>query len=192
MGTRFPIFVCVSLIAATSPVQAQTTNAQSKSQSLGTVENGVYHHSLTGIEFALPAEWAIVSQARASEPGAQVIKLKNSISNEIATIWLKRRNADSADIQALMSGRLDDKVIQRNNFQGYKYRPESVQHTTVGGRPALSAVADYLTAGQKMVEYLTWIDGESSRALFAGRMPAAELADFQTRFDPIIRSAVVP
>ena len=91
-----------------------------------------------------------------------------------------------------MSGRLDDKAIQRNNLQGYQYRTESVQHLTVGGRPALSAVADYASVGQKMVEYLTWVDGEKSRVVFVGRVAASELADFQSRFDPVIQSVHVP
>jgi hypothetical protein len=43
-----------------------------------------------------------------------------------------------------------------------------------------------------MVEYLTWIDGEKSRVAFVARMPAAELADFQGRFDALIQSAIVP
>jgi hypothetical protein len=38
----------------------------------------------------------IVSQAPTSQQGAQVVKLTNSISNAVATVWLKRRNAQSA------------------------------------------------------------------------------------------------
>jgi hypothetical protein len=81
---------------------------------------------------------------------------------------------------------------ERNNFQNYTYRPESVHHTTINGNPALSAVADYVMAGQKMVEYLTWVDGEKSRALFVGRVPPSELANFQLIFDPVVQSALVP
>jgi hypothetical protein len=189
----FPIFALVPLIAVAIPVHAQTSDkVQAKAQSLGTVEKGVYHHNLTGIEFTLPTDWVIVSQAPSTQQGAQVVKLKNSISNEVATVWLKRRNADPADLQALMSGRLDDKVMQRNNFQDYKYRSESVRHITIGGRPALSAVADYVSIGQKMVEYVTWVDGERSRVVFVGRVPASDLVDFQMRLDPVIQSAIVP
>jgi hypothetical protein len=185
--------VFVSLTAAAISVQAQTSNiVRYKAQALGTLENGVYHHDLTGIEFTLQSDWVIASQAPSSQPGAQVIKLKNSVSNEVATIWLKRRNADPADLEALMSGRLDDKAMPRSNLHGYKYRSESVRHTTIGGRPALSAVADYVSIGEKMVEYVTWVDGEKSRVVFAGRVPASELADFQMRFDPVIQSAIVP
>jgi hypothetical protein len=82
--------------------------------------------------------------------------------------------------------------MQRNNFQSYRYRPESVQHTTINGHPALSAVADYVMAGRKMVEYITWIDGEQSRVVFAGDVPTEDLPNFQALFDPVIQSAVVP
>lgn len=105
---------------------------------------------------------------------------------------MKRRDADAAGLESLMSGRLDVKVAQRNNFQSYKYRPDSVQHTTIGGRPALSAVADYVSVGKKRVEYLTWIDGEKSRVVFTVRLPASEFTDFRTLFDPVIQSAIVP
>ncbi|MGA3040073.1 MAG: hypothetical protein ABSF54_04695 [Bryobacteraceae bacterium] len=179
------------LIAAAIPVQAQVANAPiSKAQSTGTLENGVYKDK-TGVQFTLPPDWAVVSHARASD-GAHTVMLRDTITNVIATVWLKSRTVDPASTPALMSRRLDTRLAQRNNFEGYKFRPESVQNTTIGGRPALSAVADYVRTGQKMVEYLTWIDGETSRVAFVARMPASELADFQGRFDAVTQSALVP
>ena len=129
MLKRLPILFL--FIAAVLPAQTQ----------LGTFANGIYHHNLTGIEFAVPAEWVIASQGPSSEQSAQVIKLRDAVSNAIGTVWLKSRIAAPADIQALMSERLDVKATQRNNFEGYKYRTDSVRNTTIGGRPALSAVA---------------------------------------------------
>jgi len=102
------------------------------------------------------------------------------------------RLAGPASISAVMNRRLDSKVAQRNNFQGYTFRADSVRQTTIGGKPALSAVADYMQTGQQMVEYITWIDGEKSRAVFSVRLPASELPGFQSRFDAIIQSAMVP
>jgi hypothetical protein len=43
-----------------------------------------------------------------------------------------------------------------------------------------------------MVESLTWVEGEKSRVVFVGRVPASDLTDFQGRFDEVIRSVVVP
>jgi hypothetical protein len=179
----------VLLITGSIPSLAQ---GHSKDKALGTLENGIYHNNLTGIELAISPNWVIASQEPSSTPDAQVLKLKDVASNIIGTVWMKRRNAENADLQALMNDRLDVKAVQRGNFQRYTYRPDSVQHTMINGRPALSAVANYVMAAQKMVEYLTWVDGEKSRAVFAGRIPPGELANFQTLFDSVIQSAVVP
>jgi hypothetical protein len=177
-ANRTFIFALLPLIAAI-PALAQ-----------GSLENGVYQDQ-TGVKFTLQPDWVVVSHASASD-GAHTVLLRDTITNVIATVWLKSRTVDPADIPALMSRRLGSKLAQRNNFEGYRYRPESVQNSTIGGRPALSAVADYVQAGQKMVEYLTWVDGERSRVAFVARMPASELADFQGRFEAVIQSAVVP
>jgi hypothetical protein len=190
MAKHLRVFsLLLSLIGASIPVHAQ---GYGKGQALGALENGVYHNNLTGIELTIPPNWVIARQAPSSVPDAQVLSLKDSASNVVATVWMKRRDAEKADLEALMNDRLNVKAMQRNNFQGYTYRPESVQHTTINGHPALSAVADYVMAGQKMVEYLTWVDGERSRVVFAGRVPPDELANFQALFDPLIQSAVVP
>lgn len=164
---------------------------EEKGPAFGTLENGVYHHNATGVQFAVPFDWVIVSQVPASG-GAQDVLFRDTVTNIIATVWFKARTVNPADIAALMDRRLDSKVIQRNNFQGYKYRPESVQHTTIGGQPAVTAIADYVRAGKPRVEYLTWIDGEKSRVVFSARMPASELAAFQPRFEGLIQSATVP
>lgn len=133
----------------------------------------------------------IVSPGHASG-GAQYVDVRDTVSNVIGMIWLKARTIGPASIPAMMSRHLDSKVAQRNNFEGYKYRSDSVRQTTVGGKPALSAVADYVSAGKQMVEYITSIDGTTSRVLFSARLSATEFPRFQSRFDAVIQSAVVP
>jgi hypothetical protein len=184
----FLVSVVLLLIAAAMAVQAQPPH---KSQSMGTFEDGVYHHHLTGVQFTLPPDWVIVSQGWAGG-GGQMVFLRDTVSNVIGTVWLKARPIDPADIPALLNRRLDNRIKERNNFEGYKYRSESVRQSTIGGQPALSAVADYLRNGQQMVEYVTWIEGPKSRVLFNSRMPATALPGFQSRFDALIQSAVVP
>jgi hypothetical protein len=188
MARRSLMLAFLPLIAAVIPIQAQTS---AKAQPIGTLANGVYHHDQTGIEFILPSDWVVVNQGSSSD-GAQYVNVRDTVSNVVGLVWLKRRNIDPADIPAVLSKRLDSKVAQRNNFEGYKFRSDSVRQTTIGGRPALGAVADYVSAGQQMVEYITWIDGERSRVLFSARMPAAELPAFQSRFDAVIESVAVP
>jgi hypothetical protein len=188
MAKPLRLFAPPLLIAAA--MSAQTENSR-EVLTMGTLEEGVYHHNRTGIQFAVPSGWVIVSESLAAS-GGQAVILRDTETNLTATVWMKARAVDRADIPALLDRRLDDKAAQRNNFQGYTYRADSVQHTTIGGQPALSAVADYMRTGQHMVELLTWVEGEKSRVVFVGRVPAPDLADFQGRFDEVIQSVVVP
>src|ERR1017187_1274598 len=95
---------------------------------MGTLENGIYQDK-TGVQFTLPPDWVIVSHGSASH-GARTVLLRDSITNIIDTVWLKPR-----------TGRLDDKVMQRNNFGGYGGVPDGGRNTTSGGGgQALSAL----------------------------------------------------
>lgn len=181
----------VGACALFAGAMAMWGQVEDKAPPFGTLENGIYHNFLTGIQFNVPGDWTIVSQHWSTE-GAQTVMLRDTVTNVVAVAWLKARKANPADIPAILDHRLDSKLMQRNNFEGYKYRPQSVQHTTIGGQPALSGVADYVRAGQARVEYFTWIDGEKSRVVFSARMPAPELAAFQPRFEDLIQSAMVP
>ena len=78
-----------------------------------------------------------------------MVLLRDTLSNLIGLVWLKPRTIDPANIPAVMNRRLDNKVAQRNNFEGYKFRSDSVRQTTIGGKPALSAVADYVRPDSK-------------------------------------------
>jgi len=186
MSSRF--FLALALIPAALCAADQ---APVRAQPMGEVQNGVYHHNRTGIEFAVPADWAIVTHEHSSN-GAQMLLLRDTVTNVIGSAWMKARIIDPSHIEAMLDRRLDAKAAQRNNFEGYRYRAESIQKTTIGGKQALSAVADYTRAGEQMVEYLTWVDGEKSRVLFSARMRASEFPAFQARFDAIIQSAMVP
>jgi hypothetical protein len=184
MQLRTPVLFLFLVTAAPGQVPNKTS-------SIGALENGVYHNKRSGIQFTVPSDWVLVSQEWASA-GAQTVLLRDTVTNVIVTAWMKARNIDPANIPAVMERRLDTRTMQRNDFEGYRYRAESVQHSTVGGQQALSAVADYLRAGQKMVESSTWIDGEKSRVVFTARLPESDLGNFESRFDTLIQSAVVP
>ena len=46
---------------------------------------------------------------------------------------------------------------------GYKIREGSVEHTTIGGMPALRAVGEFERNGMKVTELLTWIFTRDTR-----------------------------
>ncbi len=74
----------------------------------------------------------------------------------------------------------------------YKIRPGSVQRRAVGGRPAVSCLADFTLGGVKMVEYQTWVSGETAYALFFAQVAAPELDALRQRLDPIIETLKLP
>jgi hypothetical protein len=86
MAKRSFVFAVLSLIAAAVALPAQTSN---KAQSVGALDGGVYRDA-TGVQFTLPPDWVIISHAPASD-GAHTVVLRDTITNVIATVWLKAR-----------------------------------------------------------------------------------------------------
>jgi hypothetical protein len=156
-----------------------------------TLENGVYHHNRTGVEFTLPAGWTFVSEGHADFGGHSVL-LRDSDTGAFATVWMKSQHNEPADIPGLLERRLDVKLLQRNNFQDYKLRIDGVQHITVGANQGISVVADYVNVGQRKAEYHTWVYSGKTHLYFDGRVPEAQLPAFQERFNVLIQSAVMP
>ena len=71
-------------------------------------------------------------------------------------------------------------------------RPKSCEPCTIGGRRALSCVADYTEKKRSMAEHLTWVRTEVSLALFFTRMPAEKLDAFRQHLNPTIESLRIP
>ena len=188
MVQRFIAFAVLPLLAAAIPASAQSPV---KVREISTLENGVYHHNRTGVEFTLPAGWTLVSQGQADYGGHSVL-LKDSVTEAFASVWMKAQKNEPADIPGLLERRLDVKLLQRNSFQSYKFRTESVQHITVRGNQGVSVVADYVNLGQRKTEYLTWVYSGTTHVFFDGRVPEAQQPEFQERFNVLIQSAVIP
>lgn len=176
------------LLAAALPASAQSP---AKVREFGTLANNVYHHNWTGTEFTLPEGWTLVTQGWGDNHG-QVVTLKDSVTNSFATVWLKPQAQQIEDVAGLLERRLDVKLEQRNAYQDYRMRADSVQHITVNGNQGISVVADYVNLGQKKTEYMTWIYTGKTRVFFDGRVPEAQLSAFQSRLDEMIHTAVVP
>jgi len=187
MATRL-IGFAVLLLAATLSASAQSSD---RVHEFGTLESNVYHHHATGVEFTLPEGWHIVSQGYAD--GGQAVILRDSVTQAFARVWLKTVLTQQVDdIAGLLDKRLDDKGLQRNGYQDYGFRRESVQHITVNGNLGLSVVADFVNAGEKKAEYHTWVYSAKTHVYFNTRVPEAQLPAVQSRFDVLIQSAVVP
>jgi tetratricopeptide (TPR) repeat protein len=159
---------------------------------LGTVQNLRYHHIATNVEFSLPAGWSVDGTVPSSDDG-EMVDLSDQVSKvPFAAVWLKPDPIPAATVGDSLRGAIPQKISQRRGYKNYQIRPESVHSRTVGGKQALSAVADYEEDGKKMAESLTWVITENTRTFFFARMPATDLPSFQPRFDQLISSALVP
>ena len=186
MATRLVAFA-VFLVAALS-ASAQSSKS---AHEFGTLQNNVYHNHTTGVEFTLPEGWHIVSQGFAD--GGQAVVVRDSITQAFARVWVKTVITEQVeDIPGLLERRLDDKGLQRDGYQDYRFRKESVQHITVNGNEGLSVVADYVNLGEKKSEYHTWIYTAKTHVYLNARVPEVQLAAVQSRFYALIQSTVVP
>jgi|HubBroStandDraft_3_1064219.scaffolds.fasta_scaffold11086_3 hypothetical protein len=187
MATRLIAFAVLPLAAALS-ISAQFPKSV---REFGTVQNNVYHHHATGVEFTLPEGWHIVSQGY--EDGGQAVTMRDSVTQAFARVWMKTVITQQVDdIAGLLDRRLDDKGLQRNTYQDYRFRKDSVQHMTVNGNQGLSVVADFVNLGEKKAEYHTWVYTAKTHVYFNARVPEAQLPAVQSRFDGLIQSTVVP
>jgi hypothetical protein len=82
------------------------------------------------------------------------ISVRDSVTQTFGRVWVKTVIAQQVDdIAGLLEQRLDDKGLQRNGYQDYRFRKDSVQHITINGNQGLSVVADFVNAGEKKAEY---------------------------------------
>jgi hypothetical protein len=87
------------------------------------------------------------------------------------------------------------KVDQRVKQQGladYANRPESFQYRTIGGRAALSWMADYTSDGGKWTEYLTAILSENGLVLFFLSAPADKIDLVMPKYGKMIETLRMP
>jgi hypothetical protein len=111
-------------------------------------------------------------------------------------VWLRKRKAPQENVATLLAGVVASKTRQRERegYQRWHVRSESVQHTSVGGHQAVVAIADFESRGSRTprVERLTWIFTPESRVLFFAVMSPDQLATFGPEFDRIAQSASLP
>jgi hypothetical protein len=75
---------------------------------------------------------------------------------------------------------------------GYKIREGSVEHTMIGGLPALRAVGEFERNDMKITELLAWIFTVHTRTEFTARVLAEKVGDLQPVFEQILQSARIP
>jgi tetratricopeptide (TPR) repeat protein len=164
----------------------------------GRFKDGRYHNNATGLEIVISSDWTFLSQGSSS--GAGQMALFRDVTGQVVMVWMRKETIPETEKSKRLEWEITSKPQQRywQDFKDYRIRPESVQYKTIGGNPAVSAVADYSgTWGEKaatgpMTEYLVWICGKNTYVQFFARTAPADLPALQNRIEELIESAVIP
>jgi hypothetical protein len=135
----------------TSPVQQISHFVGGEPEPLGTVENGRYRHTWTGVEFTVPEGWLVEGTYMSSDSGQQT-QLRDPKSRVTMSVWMIKEKRAAADVVAELAGAPGEKVNQRQNLGynipgmvsgTYDIPKETIQLMSIGGRQAVMAVGEY-------------------------------------------------
>lgn len=160
-------------------------------QQFGSVKDNRYHHNQTGVEFDL-FNFSVMQESDSSGGGEMIVLRGMDPGGPIIGVWIKPDRIAATDIPGRLRGTAQQKVLQRLSFPEYKMSPENLQYSTINGKQALTAIADfYGSDGFEMIEYITWIYTENTRTQFFTRVKASEFSKVKTRFDQLVSTALV-
>ena len=171
-------------------------------QPSGVLENGRYHHNLTGVEFDLPGGWSIGRTGPRDGDPAEMTVLVDPDGRAIFTsVDMTKVDTPPGNITAALSRAVPMLVARRacqtgagapHLAQNYKIRDGSVEQTSIGGHQAVRAVGEYEQGGKQITEILTWIYTEHTRTFFFAKMASENVPAVQAPFEQIIQSARIP
>jgi len=154
-----------------------------------------YQDEPMGFSVAAPGDWLFmkVEAAGMSKPGGPVtVALFDPQVVGTCSLYVMRKQTPKEAAGRDLKSRVDEFAGTRAEyFKDYKVREGSWQSRQIGGRPALSYVADLadpVLKDHKQVEYITWVQSETLDARIEARLDPGELDQFQKRFDPIPES----
>jgi len=148
------------------------------------------------VSVKMPQGWR-VAQAHRWGDHETTVRLIGPENSDAGSLYFRMRPNTARSPEEEYAQLLSDpasKVGQRvaAGVADYRIRPGSVERRTVGGRPALSCIAEFTQGGVSMVEHLTWVSGENAYALFFAQAAASELQSLRQRLDPIIDTLKLP
>ena len=151
-----------------------------------------YRDERTGLEFTVPASWA-KNYYGSSSDGGNMFSLTAPGSSVDYGVWMKPNEWSAAEIPDRLRHAVEQKELDNKLVPGFKFRPESIQPRIVAGQQAISAVADYVENGRKIVNYYVWVYTPKTHSVFLARdIFPEDLLLVQANLDSIVASAQVP
>jgi len=158
---------------------------------LGTLQNGVYRHTKTGTEIALPPGMSVTVDAPSSGGGEAV--MLNDGAGLSYFVWMKSDNRAAADIAAQLKQDEAYKVHQRtvDGTQNFKARPGTELEFAHGNAQALAVAFDFGGDGTQ-IEYDTWARTENTEVYFRCICPASTVYVVQDRMQMLVKATTIP
>jgi hypothetical protein len=173
--------------------ESQTFDFKPVAPSTGAME---YRDPEFAVSVKVPQGWKVGQAFRWGdhETTARLIGPENADGGALYFKMSSSGARSEEEEYAMLSRNPELKAAQRVavGMEDYRIRLGSVERRTVGGRPALSCVADFTRNGVTMAEYLTWVSGEHASAQFFAQVAASELDGLRHRLDSIIETLNLP
>lgn len=148
------------------------------------------------VSLKMPQGWKVGNASRWGdhETTAQLLGPEDTSAGSFYFRIVPRAAPSEQDPYKALLANPEGKVAQRvaSGLSDYRIRQGSIERRTVGGRQAVSCIAEFTRNGVAMVEYLTWVAGENALAQFFAQVPSSELEALRHRLDPIIQTLKLP
>jgi hypothetical protein len=158
----------------------------------GTLENGLYHHTLTGTEIRVPAGWSIIGDGGSSGGGEAVGLADNSGLSYF--VWMISDAANSAaEIPAVLDRDVEYKLHQRtaDGLPNFKMRGTAFKFRS-GNRQGVTVAFEFGSADKLQIEYDTYVRTEKTMVYFRTICPAASFSMAQDSRQFILEATVLP
>jgi hypothetical protein len=160
-------------------VELQSVGLVGASQTAST-----YRNDKLGFSVTPPAGWFVDSYDALTGKEKAMVQLVDPDALASVTLRVEPVKPDVTPTAAAMQEKLQKDLSEDDDK---KVRPDSWQTRQVGGRPAVSYLADVPGMfGAKMTEYTVQVRGVSTRADFSAKVDSNAFEAFRPRFDAIV------
>ena len=150
-----------------------------------------YRDTQAGYSFTVPTGWVSHPRASFNGPGTSVDLLDPEAQVFVVISGKPKKTAAGNIDSEILAGAEERLRSTRPKWRDYTIRG-SMKQGKLGGHSSLSWVADYTVGGRKWVEYVLWVQSESTRASMAVSMDATDFDRFRQRFQPVLDSFRMP
>jgi hypothetical protein len=145
-----------------------------------------------GFSFTVPAGWSIHPRAPSKGPGrcADVQDPENKAT--IVVCAKPVRTALEAINERLVRGEVELVQLRRSSWPDFTLRQSSPTAFWRGESRILTILADYTLGADRMTEWTTWVQSETTRSSVIVHIRAPDFDEFRVRFRPILNSYRIP